>query len=940
MHHRPHLAPLSAVATAAILILAACGGPRPLPWTDATAYIDITSDAGFVFSQAGDTATISAVVRRRSDGSVIPNAQVTFASSADGVVSVHPVSGTLTVHAGPPRSAVISAAHGQLTPAIAAAAVAVLAPATVFVAYDEFIRFDRDTGELILRRGVLSEGLVPGHVLLSGDRAGLLDRVVAIEIQHDRVVVMTEPADLTDAFDELDVEVEGPLVEFEAVFGAAGLTVYDQRGAVVATSAFGFTCEAEMGTPVEVIFTGSSIAQTVQLAPAAHVKITRAGYASATVDLFELSATGLVRLTAQSGSIEIAAGISGTITCERSTSNIPLAFIPIVGPLGAAPTVTPSVGFDLAAEANAGRFKVTGPSVDEGVSTTMGIRYRGASGGSFSAFSTSARIGNGLSWGAYESDLRAEFKATVQPFVKGTVNISANLAQWSIADFGFSEAKVYGGVDLEMHRPFEHTEVGYLGPRWGFFVGAYGGLDPLFEKINEFQKFINRVGIGVAVTGFDAELFEVEVPLLTQPEPQVGVSPARVPFGKDATFSVSQARAGRTAFIGYRLDDHGKPTAGVAVADITVGDAGTGNGSWTPREADGGEYHVRAMSFHGPFGAAGFPYASANLVAFEVGDGAALRIDPSQLLGGVIGQSYEFELIASDIPEGITTVTFEWSFGQGAPGLATQSVVGGGASTRIANSYTTPGSYTIAASLRDGAGDLATASAPVDIEGVVVAIDPPVLQGEVDTSYAFSFTAVGLPVSLANVVFEWNLGSGVGATGSQIVEVRAGKATWTVQHTYPATGAFGVFLAVRDEANRLGNATAVVRIGEVPDRDEDLTACETWKVSGSGGFGVTVDAWDISTIPAGALFDISYDALNVPDTFVVEYPSNSVVLDTGWRGSSNYDGNPNYPGGVTSPGEGRKSGMFTKTGIQSFKVTVLGGQPGTVWNYSIRCRVL
>lgn len=937
---RSHRLALNAViATAVILLIAACGGPKPPSWTDTNAYIEITSDAGFVFTQAGDTATIAAVVRKRSDGSVIEDADVVFTSSAAGVVSVNASTGELTAQSSTPGSAVISATYGELTPAIAGAAVAVLSPETVFVPYDDFVDFDRDTGELILERGALGEGLIPGDVLLSGDRAGLLDRVVSVDVQVDRVVVMTEPADLTDAFDELDIDVEGAPTTYQAVFNASGLSVYDHLGDLVTTSAFGFECKGEMEQPIAVTFTGSSITQTIEFTPSARLKITRTGYVSATVDLFELAATGVVRFTAQSGSIEFAAGVSGKITCERKLSNVPLAFVPIVGPLGAAPTVTPSFGFELKGEASLGSIKVTGPSIDEGVQARMGLLYTGAGGGSFSAFSTNSRIGSGLSWGSYKDDLKAEFKATVEPFLKGTLNVSANLAKWSLADFGFAEAKVYGGAELQMQTPFDYTEVGYVGPQWKFYVGVYGGLDPLFEKINEFQKFINRVGIKVAVTGFDAELFKGELPLLSQPKPLVTVSPLKVNIDDEVMFGVSQAGVGRTEFVGYKLDDDDKPTAGVTLTDTTTGAAGVSYGFWTPGEDDGGKYHVRAMSFHGAFGTAGFPYASADHAAFEVTDAVSLRIDPAQLLDGVVDEEYEFELVASGIPEAITSVTFEWSFGQGAPGLATVSVVDGGASTTIANTYTTPGSYTITATLKDGAEELATATAPVEIEGVVVTIDPASLQGEIDTAYGFTFRAAGLPSTLTSVTFEWNFGSGTGATGSEIVAVSDGQASLAKTHTYTAVGAFGVFVSVKDGATVLGGATGVATIGEVTEREEDLTVCDVWKAANSGGVGVTVDVWDISTIPTGAVFDIRFDTVGMPDKYIVEYPVGNLVLDTGWRGDSWYDGQPAYPGGVVGGPSGQVDGMFTKTTIDGFKVTTLGGEPGTVWYYDIRCRL-
>lgn len=130
----------------------------------------------------------------------------------------------------------------------------------------------------------------------------------------------------------------------------------------------------------------------------------------------------------------------------------------------------------------------------------------------------------------------------------------------------------------------------------------------------------------------------------------------------------------------------------------------------------------------------------------------------------------------------------------------------------------------------------------------------------------------------------------------------------------------------------------MVVIGEAQEREEELNICEVWKAAQSGGTGVTVDNWDIGTIPSGATFDIRFNAYSIPDKYIVEYPAGSVVLDTGWRGSSSYNGDPRYPGGIAGPGQGQENDIFSKGTVDSFKVTVVGGHPGTAWNYEIRCR--
>jgi hypothetical protein len=141
-----------------------------------------------------------------------------------------------------------------------------------------------------------------------------------------------------------------------------------------------------------------------------------------------------------------------------------------------------------------------------------------------------------------------------------------------------------------------------------------------------------------------------------------------------------------------------------------------------------------------------------------------------------------------------------------------------------------------------------------------------------------------------------------------------------------------------DHATQSQELILLILGDEVDTRDQTLTVCNQWTAANSGGYGTTVDTWNITQIPAGALFDIKYDAYSVPDKFVVEYPIGTLAHDTGWRGSASYAG-PLYPGGIVGPGAGEALGIFTRGGQASFKVTVYGPDAGTLWQYSIRCRL-
>lgn len=121
-------------------------------------------------------------------------------------------------------------------------------------------------------------------------------------------------------------------------------------------------------------------------------------------------------------------------------------------------------------------------------------------------------------------------------------------------------------------------------------------------------------------------------------------------------------------------------------------------------------------------------------------------------------------------------------------------------------------------------------------------------------------------------------------------------------------------------------------------RDDVLDQCNTWKQAQSGGYLGTKDTWDIGSMPSGSTFDIRFDALSVPDRYVVQYPAGSTVYDSGWRGSqSRLDQKPHlYPGGLAGPGAGEKMGLFTKGASNSMVVIVYGPEEGTKWHYELK----
>ena len=907
------------------------------PFPQFTPEIVITSESSFIFEQAGQSALLEAEVLRRCDACPVLELPVSFHSSNPAVVSVSS-SGVLTAQTSTPSSAAIEVRANAVPSQVASAVIASYAPGTVFIPADTIIDFDPATGILRLQRNASTEALQPGDILISSDIGGILERVVSVSIQGSVVVLETEPASLLDAFLELDVSIIGPTWEYEAVLEDDVLTLLNAYSDIELRLPLGLKCERENGDPIEVKFTLPSLSQRLSVTPVVDYRITRTGVLSRHVDFLDLNVLGEIGVDITTGSMEMAASVSTKVECKREFGTTALGFVPIVGPVGIAPSVSRSFGFEIEGKASAGTVKFTGPGFSQGVESTMGLAY--AHGTGFNTISDYRITGDGLTWPSYDSALNLEFQVKLEPFYKLTANLSGVVGRWPIYDFDFAEAKAYGGAELKMAAPFDWRQFGYAGPEWRLYWGTKGGLDPLFKKLDIFNSFLNRLGVSASVAGISPTLFNPEWPLAASPKPEVEASPGQANIGDEISLNVRNAPSATVDFLAYTLDDAGNHAAGVDLASVETGSDGRATTKWTAGSSDDGRHDIRAMAFAWPFGDIGFPYGSKNAARVEIGSNVQLQIDPSELTNGRIAQQYEFELIATEIPESIEQITFEWNFGVGSPGTRNVQVANGEARTVVSQVYDAAGNYTLSARVRHQSETLATATAEIHIEGVVLNISPPGLSnGEVDVEYEFEFIATGLSDDMGNVVFNWSFGDGVAGVGQQSAPVSGGQASISRSYSYSQQGGYGLYVDVSHADVILAQLTVSVVIGEVDETEEELDICDQWSARLTGRQGVTVNTWDISQIPEGSVFDIRFDAYSIPDKYVVEYEGN-VVLDTGWRGSqSEYNRNPLlYPGGLSGPGFGRVYDFFRKRDSNSFRVTVYGPDSGTRWEYNVRCR--
>ena len=792
---------------------------------DESRHIEIVSDRTFIFTGAGESAQIQAVVvgpGSHEDAS----AELTYVSSHPDIVSVD-AEGFLTAQTGDLGSAVITISSEDLQPVVVTAVIAELTSETHYVESGEVISVDADTGAVVLVRNERTDTLQVGDVLLSGDRAGLLCRVTSFEQQESRLLVQTVPADLTEAFENIIVEAEGAPVDYTTIVDGDGVVTLDQNGRQVepppndrdevstdsahemrgqpltVSSIADMPCELN-GRVVTIDFTGASIQQRLSLVPHLALEIR-----SRTVARFDLYVDGLARVTATIGQIDIAGGITGSVECKLELEPIPLAFLPVTGPLGLGPTVTPVIGVDLSLQYSLGTATIFGAQIDSGVRALMGLGYTAPEG--FRVIREYEEVGDGVQLLAADGSLSQSLTASISPYFGVTIDIAALLGPLTLTSFSLIDGKVGAGAELSMSLPISSQEYGYAGPRWQSYVTASASLQPLVGGFAQLERLLSRLGIPAAAALLEINLTIIELQrvLAESPEPTLDVRPDRVPFGEAVTLEVAARGAvgANVEFLAFK--DRTAPP--IVIAQATTSPEGDATATWTPGDDEVGVYDIAALVYDGVLGGLGFPYATHDLAQVEVGADVVLNIDPSELTDGQVGVPCTFSLLASNLPPDLTTVTFDWDFGDGqTTGTRSVPVDAGQASTVVSNAFEAGGTYRLLAEVKDGAEPLARSHALIavgqDDSAVVLTIHPLGITGETGVECSFDLEAEGIPGDVTTVTFDWDFGDGT--TGSQSVPVAGGRAAAVVSNTYDEPGVFGLLVvAVAGAEQAFGSAS-------------------------------------------------------------------------------------------------------------------------------------
>jgi hypothetical protein len=438
---------------------------------------------------------------------------------------------------------------------------------------------------VVLPRNSTTETIAVGDVVISGDRAGLLDRVLSADLGPTEVTLTTELASLEDAFENLSYTASTLAVQGSSEYPDA-LPPESQ----VLQSIDSTDCKTENNSDAGLTTTGASVTFTHGLQVEVSVSIVGGSLQS-----FEFGPKASAKVTGETGSLQWSSQVAGEVTCALELTTFETPPLPVhmfSFQLG----VTPEIGIKAGVSFNGPSFTIRGPKGAASGGVRGGIAW--APGG-WSTYGSADWLG---SFDPFEADFDTdiEFELTAKPYGALGFTAIANLGRpplgLSLAEVGFAD--VEGGVpgELSLASPFDTLDPGYAGPSWMIAAKLEGNLKAELSG-GALQSLLNTLSIPTSIDLDDATLWDpVEIELAASPtatlsadcQPNCQLNPT-VPDSTVLMLVVNDSAnaSGQVSF----LTSHDGATPLTEVANDSI-NGGSGSATWEPVLADLGSHSI------------------------------------------------------------------------------------------------------------------------------------------------------------------------------------------------------------------------------------------------------------------------------------------------------------------------------------------------------------
>lgn len=547
----------------------------------------LDSDATMVLTGFGDSQQIDALYLDPV-GNLFKVDDLDWVSSDPAAVQVE--SDGMVIAVADEGSAVLTGTKGELGPLVVTVSIATLDPNAVLLPKGSVLYA---YGDRVLLDAAAIDPLYVGQVLVSTFEGGFLGRATVVQPYGAKVLVVVEPVGLPDAFETLQVDVRSPTVHIEETWSDT-----DEE---TASKASPLRCQVTAGEATVVTFRPGAFHFTFDV------------YFGTTFDLrpgmepkVEIWLGGDATATISGTTTTVSVRENAKLDCnsERPAKSLPAIGI---GPIGLGPSLTPKLGFTLAA-ALTGDLEFRAPDLTRSVTD---IRQGFGFVGDYT-YPISERVDSGLQ--SYYPEGKAPFAASVglqadlTPYVAGILGVGVSVAGTTPANVKLLELRLYGYGKLRVEPPFSPSAQPYQGPIWETGVGARASLEPLTNGAL-FQELLRMLGIDRDL-GFEI-LFDVRHSFNKSPELSLSTvldNPAD-PSAVTINVAAKGAEGADAYFLGWPDGEPNVPP--VQVGPNVVVDA-NGDASVTvpwPQE----EQDVAGRVADGIFGAFGWPYGRAKV---------------------------------------------------------------------------------------------------------------------------------------------------------------------------------------------------------------------------------------------------------------------------------------------------------------------------------------
>ena len=585
-----------AVLGALSMSTVACGGnggpahalpvaaPTPTGTTPATPQIAFTSDRGVVLPGAGSTYQFKASVQ--TGGSVAP-AAVTWTSSAPGAVSIDATGKATALLA--IGSATITASSGTYDPQTATVIIAAPGPQTVLVASTDVLSAS-DTGAALAKNAVTAS-IAPGTIVVSGDKGGLLHRVLTAQSGGSTVMLTTTPASLPQAFPNMRVDVRGAHVRSQVTMahGRMTLRAYDGRKTTdVRTRSL--SCDGSTSLSGTTI-TGSPDSQL-------HVTFNAE---NAVVKTFAIVADTTVPIAMSTGSVNFSSG-TVNVKCSGSLPSLVLPGVVPIGPVDiVGPIISQRIGFSVTGTAQQDG-SVAGPDLDSTVTASDGVQYVNGAWQPVESHDVTKNMSPG------PAKDRSAFSLQLRPFYHADAGILATLFFVPLAQVNFGFIDEGADFNVSVSEPLTPSDAGYTGPIWSGGLDFSAGPEFAVTSQSPISQLLTRFGVPIPSIQFTG--YQTTWPLIGSPKVLATVAKA---LGSTCGVDLgAQVQDNNTVPLSYdgatvQFSTVSGPMAPATVATVNL--SGTSaRANWNVSAP--GPYAVRALVFDKAFGAVNLPYPS------------------------------------------------------------------------------------------------------------------------------------------------------------------------------------------------------------------------------------------------------------------------------------------------------------------------------------------